>query len=583
MFKIFKKLSIGKKTVGFITILLSIVLSISIYSFYRIKTVSDEILDLDGYLVPIDDSIAKVDILSLESEVHFQKVLRIYTTEPIDQTAIDQELTLWKAKSKALEEEFTKTNQIIATSLNNVKEMKDGITIARLQALIQNIESQRKQFDTTATKTIEALKRGDKQVAIALEKQLDEQENNLDKLTTDIYNQVAIITEERSTKVVKDEVSVLWLSLESLTINLIAFILGIVVTSIITRRIVRSMQKMVESAASIAQGDLDVLVPVASQDELGKLAESFNHMAQELRTKEAIKSKFGQYIDPRVVETLLKQDSATVTGGEKQVMTVFFSDIVGFSTITEMLTPFGLIKLLNKYLTLASEPIVRHQGVIDKYIGDAVMSFWGPPFTNASDHARLACLASLEQFEQLEKLAEALPELLGFRQGIPKVDIRIGLCTGELIVGNIGSNTSKSFTAIGDTVNIAARLESANKQYGTRILMSEETYLMVKEEFETREIDNIIVMGKSQPVRIYELLAAKNQLELQAMHLRDCFEKGLAAYRHQDWDLAEQELRAVLEINALDKPAQVFLDRIQTLRLNPPDVNWDGVWQMTKK
>jgi adenylate cyclase len=163
--------------------------------------------------------------------------------------------------------------------------------------------------------------------------------------------------------------------------------------------------------------------------------------------------------------------------------------------------------------------------VIDKYIGDAIMSFWGPPFTDESEHAKLACRASLEQFVKLDELQAQLPDLLGFRKGLPKINVRIGLCTGELIVGNIGSNISKSYTVMGDTVNVASRLESANKQYGTHILMSEATYELVKDEFETREIDNIIVVGKSEPVRIFELLAPSGKIEKQVLDLRDYFQQ----------------------------------------------------------
>jgi adenylate cyclase len=308
-------------------------------------------------------------------------------------------------------------------------------------------------------------------------------------------------------------------------ISLLAFILGITFTTVLTKRIVKPVHQIISGAKDIALGKLDVKVPVFSKDEIGMLATSFNLMAQELKTKELIKEKFGQYVDPRVVDTLLKQDESGLNNGEKQVMTVFFSDLEGYSSITEVLTPLRLVNLINKYLTLASEPIIRYKGVIDKYIGDAIMSFWGPPFTDESEHAKLACRASLEQFVKLDELQAQLPDLLGFRKGLPKINVRIGLCTGELIVGNIGSNISKSYTVMGDTVNVASRLESANKQYGTHILMSEATYELVKDEFETREIDNIIVVGKSEPVRIFELLAPSGKIEKQVLDLRDYFQQ----------------------------------------------------------
>src|SRR5438105_3707782 len=154
-------------------------------------------------------------------------------------------------------------------------------------------------------------------------------------------------------------------------------------------------------------------------------------------------------------------------------MTVFFSDLVGFTAISERLTPSGLVNVMNRYLSLMSQPIRAQKGLIDKYIGDAIMAFWGPPFTDREEHARLACFAALEQLQALEELRRMLPELMGLRKGLPEIDFRIGISTGDVVVGNIGSELTRAFTVLGDTVNLGSRLEGANKQYGTKILISE--------------------------------------------------------------------------------------------------------------
>jgi adenylate cyclase len=449
--------------------------------------------------------------------------------------------------------------------------------------LLENIEGQHQHYHNQVLKLVETLDKNEFKTARILEIQVATEEDRLNKMLSDMFAQLCQFSEKQAHLVKQHEIDVFWLSSENLIISFLAFLLGVIVTTILTNRIVRPVHQIIHSAEDIAHGNLDVVVPVSSKDEIGMLARSFNAMAQELKAKERIKATFGKYVDPRVVDTLIKQEDSGLNNGEKRVMTVFFSDLEGFSTIGELLTPLGLVNLINQYLTLASEPIIRHKGVIDKYIGDAVMSFWGPPFTDESEHARLACMASLEQFTKLNELHEIMPDLLGFRKGLPKINIRVGLCTGELVVGNIGSNISKSYTVIGDTVNIAARLESANKQYGTQILMSEDTYKLVKNDFETREIDNIIVVGKSQPVRVFELLGFKGKVEKPVLELRNYFEKGLAAYRMQDWDEAQRDFDTCLEINSSDKPSQVFVERIKVLRDNPPPDSWDGVWQMTKK
>jgi adenylate cyclase len=221
--------------------------------------------------------------------------------------------------------------------------------------------------------------------------------------------------------------------------------------------------------------------------------------------------------------------------------------------------------------------------VIDKYIGDAVMAFWGPPFTTAEDHASAACWAALAQLDTLDTLRQRLPEVLGFRGQLPPINIRVGLATGEVIVGTIGSDVARSYTVLGDTVNVAARLESANKQYGTRLLLSEATWQMARDAIETRELDSIQVVGKSEPVRIFELLARKGDLTQARADLREHFEHGLQAYRTGDWLQAQDAFQACLTLAPHDTPSRVFLERLQYLQAHPPADQWDGVWRLVHK
>lgn len=579
----FSNTSLSKKIVGFIALLLLTMLGISIYSYVKNKSLNEEIVDLNEWIVPLTNSIAAINSHTLEEQLYLERLLRLYEINPDDSANINKNLTAFKDKKNNLEKEMTAGRKLLEESLKNLKTKEDLVFVSRLEPALKNIEARHLEYYNNALKVVDNLNKNQIEAAHILEAQLILEEDRLDTIIGEMRQQMAQFSEKQAQIVKEHEEGLLWLSVENVGISIIAFVLGIIVTAILTQRIVKPVRQIIIGADDIAHGKLDVKVPVNSKDEIGMLAESFNSMVQELRSKERIKATFGQYVDPRVVEKLLQQEESGFNNGEKRVMTVFFSDVEGFSTITEFLTPLGLVNVINKYLTLASEPIIRYKGVIDKYIGDAVMSFWGPPFTDESEHAKLACMASLEQFVKLEELQQIMPDLLGFRKGLPKINIRIGLCTGELIVGNIGSNISKSYTVLGDTVNIASRLESANKQYGTRILMSEETYKLVKEDFETREIDNIIVVGKSEPVRIFELLADRGKIEQPVAELRGYFEQGLAAYRSRDWNQAQKCFDNCLEINPSDGPAKVFLERVKVLRDTPPPEGWNGVWQMTKK
>jgi adenylate cyclase len=325
-----------------------------------------------------------------------------------------------------------------------------------------------------------------------------------------------------------------------------------------------------------------VEIHINTRDEMSTLADSFNHMVVGLREKEYIRETFGKYVDPRVVRGLLEK-RLPAEGGESHVMSVFFSDLAGFTQMCEGLAPDTAVRFLNRYFSFMSEVIRERQGIIDKYIGDSVMAFWGPPFTDEKSHAELCCTAALHQMARLDEFRAELPGILGIRSGLPRVDVRMGIATGQVTVGNIGSDTARGYTVIGDTVNLASRLEQANKFYGTRILVNEVTHHMAQDELAFREIDSLRVTGKLEPVRVFELLGFKRNATEAQRKLVEAFERGLAAYRRQDWDAAENAFRACVELAPGDPPSLVFLERIQVFRASPPAKDWDGVWVATHK
>ena len=255
---------------------------------------------------------------------------------------------------------------------------------------------------------------------------------------------------------------VFWLTV---AVSLSAVLLGLTLSAIIAHRLTEPVRALIAGLKNVEQGDLSVELPVVSRDEVGALTQSFNYFVSELRHKEEIKRTFGQYIDPRVLEQVILQPGAEADG--RRVMTVSFSDLEGYTGIGEHLTASGLVNLLNRHFTLQSEAVQQQKGIIDKFIGDAVLAFWGPPFTTPEEHPLLACRAALGQLEALETLRADLPELTGLRKHLPQVNLRIGISTGEVVVGNIGSESARSYTVIGDTVNLGQRLENANKIYGT--------------------------------------------------------------------------------------------------------------------
>jgi adenylate cyclase len=250
-------------------------------------------------------------------------------------------------------------------------------------------------------------------------------------------------------------------------------------------------------------------------------------------------------------------------------MTILFCDIKGFTGISEGMTPQGLVKLVNKYLSTISRPIREHEGVIDKYIGDAVMAFWGAPFTDDEVQARLASEAALDILELIEPLQAELPTLLGLRSLPAEFDLRIGVATGEVLVGSIGCELMMNYTVMGDTVNLAFRLEGANKVYGSRLLVSEPTVVGAGDAIETREIDKIVVRGQSRPHVVFEIMGRKGSLTEAQCELRDRFSEGLAAYRTRHWDDARRAFRAALQAVPGDGPSRALLSRVDQYEIVP--------------
>jgi adenylate cyclase len=283
------------------------------------------------------------------------------------------------------------------------------------------------------------------------------------------------------------------------------------------------------------------------------------------------------------VEGLIDQPALAATEGQRRIMTVMFCDMKGFTALSEGMTPQGLVKVMNRYLSTMSEQIRSHRGIIDKYIGDAIMAYWGPPFIEETDQARLACLAAIDMMGRVGPLRKELPELLGVRSIPVECDVRVGIATGEALVGSIGSEFMMSYTVMGDTVNLASRLETASKTYGSRSLISEATVAATAGAIEVREIDRLVVVGQTPPQVVFEIMGRKGELTPEQTSLRTRYSDGLAAYRARRWDEARRFFDAALEASPGDGPSMTLMNRVDGLQKCPPAADWDGSWHLDRK
>jgi adenylate cyclase len=297
----------------------------------------------------------------------------------------------------------------------------------------------------------------------------------------------------------------------------------------------------------------------------------------ESRQKRFIRSAFSTYLAPTVVQQLIDSPENLELGGEEREITAFFSDVQGFTSISEKLAPHELVELLNEFLTEMTNIILKREGTVDKFEGDAIIAFYGAP--NALENqAETACLTCVDMQKRLGELREKWHQ-----EGRPELKMRIGLSTGPAVVGNMGSRSRMDYTMMGDTVNTAARLEGVNKIYGIYTLVCETTFKKASQRVWGREIDSINVVGKAEPVTVYQILGYSEDIDKTMLKVTGLYAEGLHLYRQQHWDSAIEKFDAALKISPDDGPSKAMRDRCDTYKMEPPPQDWNGSYSMKTK
>lgn len=310
---------------------------------------------------------------------------------------------------------------------------------------------------------------------------------------------------------------------------------------------------------------------------IGYFSSTAYHFLRERRQNVLIKGMFSQYVSKNVVNELLSNPDKLRLGGEKKNVSILFSDIAGFTTFSENKQPEELVGFINEYLNEMTDIILANNGTLDKYLGDSVMAFWGAPI-ELEDHAFRACSAAIDMQMKVRELSARW-----IQAGENAIQVRIGINSGDVIVGNIGGVKRFDYTVMGDSVNLASRLEGANKEYGTRIMISEGTFEHVKSKVAARELGLIRVKGKTKPCKVFELIGmiAGKESETRLNELHD-FLEGLEFYKNRNFTTAALHFKKSFEsIN--DFPSEVYLMRCLSYMETPPDANWDGVFEMKTK
>jgi adenylate cyclase len=297
----------------------------------------------------------------------------------------------------------------------------------------------------------------------------------------------------------------------------------------------------------------------------------------EEREKRWVKAAFGQYVSSKVLDVLMDDPSKLRLGGERREMSVLFSDVAGFTSISERLDPEDLVVLLNRYLTAMTEVVFEYDGYLNKYMGDGIMAFWNAPVKQVN-HAELACRCALKSMERLKNLNLELAKL-----GPIALKARIGINTGVMVVGNMGSSQKSDYTVMGDNVNLASRLEGANKAFNSSIMISEFTCDSVSDLFEMRFLDIIRVPGKAKPVKTYELLGEKGSVDPVWGQVLPLYHQAIQEFGSQQFESAKRKFLEVLKILGHDKPCETYIQRADAFIAHPPPKDWDGVFELKTK
>jgi len=531
--------------------------------------------------IPAYGHLARTDIRSDERALALRRMIIAKMQEPPDEAGYAAQLNVFQAKSSEVGQEAAAARKLIAAIIEDVSTPSDNAALARIDSRIETAVSDlsRHLNDETAQLFGRLDARDLPEVRRSLprvDSLRDEFNEKIDAIRRDMLAQVNVST----ATIMRNQQRAIWISA---LVTALAAILGLTVSIMISDGITRPVRRLLEGTRAVQAGQLNGSIDITTRDEIGQLTAAFNRMVEQLRRNERIRETFGKYIDPQIVEWLIDRPALSGVEGNRRVMTMLFCDMKGFTSLSEGVTPQGLVKLMNHYLSTMSAPIRKHKGIIDKYIGDSIMAYWGPPFTEDADQARLACLAAIDMLGRVALMRAELPELLGVRFIPNECDIRIGIATGEVLVGSIGSELMMSYTVMGDTVNLASRLEMANKIYGSRSLVSEATIAAAGSAIEAREIDQFAVVGQTIAQTVFEIIGRKGELNEKQRTMRSWYSEGLTAYRARNWEKARCAFQSAVAVAPGDGPSMTLLRRIETFEANPPAEEWDGSWQLDHK
>jgi adenylate cyclase len=569
--------SLGAKFVGLTA---GLILLLSLTAFISLRNSAETVRQIHqvvDFAIPAYGALARSHIRSLEAAVALRRaVLAAEDTAGSDAVVAAHWQEFVKAQS-----EFHREFADAAYHLEAVGAPTLPSQSAALREILVDLQGLSRAYDQQAQPLLEAITQRSVPEArhhlATIDRIRNQLGTRLENARVSMFTDLKLIARDAEDAQARTQIA-------TIVVFVISSILGLAVAAIGAVRLIRSIRSIVHGAEAVEKGNLETRIDIPPRrDEIGRLARSFNQMTEGLRMRERIRETFGRYVDRRIAEQLIGTRDLLAERGEHREASVMFCDLVGFTGLSERIEPEKVVQFLNAYFSVVTREITATDGIIDKYIGDAVMAYWCPPFVPQSETALRSADAALLCLSQMPAVTEAYRRIFDRTARVQRSTVRIGIASGTCLAGSVGAEERRNYTVIGDTVNLASRLEFANRTYRTTILVCPRTAESIRSRFALREIDTVLLPGIEQAQSLFEILGRIDHVTPEQSMLQARYAEALSAYRHGDWTLARQGFEACLALMPDDGPSDIMLQRLDKLSAMPDGDGWNTAWRLHKE
>jgi class 3 adenylate cyclase len=571
--------SLGAKFVGLTA---GLILLLSLTAFISLRNSAETVRQMGSvveFAIPAYGALARSHIRSLEQAVELRRSLLLAEDAAASDDAIAEHVQAFLKAQTEFHREIADAERLLEGQRDSTSSATVAADLQKLTEALTRLGPLTEAYEKETAACLAAIRARSLPEArrrlVTIDGLREQLGDRLEAMRAGMFATLQVISKEAQGAEARARVA-------TIVVFVLSSILGLAVAALGAMRVIRSIKSLVLGAEAVEGGNLDTRIPIASRDEIGRLAASFNRMTEGLRMRDRIRETFGRYVDRRIAEQLIGSHDSLAERGERRDVAVMFCDLAGFAALSERVAAEQLVRFLNAYFSILAREIAATEGIIDKYIGDGVMAYWCPPFVPQNEVALRSADAALLCLRQVPAIGAFSEEIFG---GGTVYDprIRIGIASGPSITGSIGANERRNYTVIGDTVNLASRIEVANRLYRTTNLVCGRTAAAIRTSFELREIDTVLLPGIDARQTIFEIIGRAGQVSAAQQELRASYELALGAYRCGDWATARQRFSDCLGISPEDGPTRTMLQRIESLASTPATAgSWSSVWRLAK-